>query len=48
MTELLVDAGHPDEDHGDSGAVVSVAEHCEGGGRETLGFVDDEEFDPAG
>jgi hypothetical protein len=48
VAEALVDSGHPDEDHGELGAVVPVAQHLQGGGGEPFGFVDDEKLDPAG
>jgi hypothetical protein len=48
VTKSFVDAGHADQDHGEVGAVVLVAEQFQGGGGEPFGFVDDQQLDEAG
>lgn len=48
MAEALVEAGHADEDDGDAGAVVEIAQHLQRGGGEPFGLVDNDQLDAAG
>ena len=45
VAELLLQAGHPDEDQGDAVAVVAVTKQFECGGAEAFGLIDDDELD---
>lgn len=43
MAELLLQAGHADQDQGDVVAVVAIAQQFQSGGTQSFGLVDDDQ-----